>query len=138
MKNKLILISSIVLLIIMTIISVDAIAPMPRVDLDNYQIICTDKNNVYISGTVSLCVGQNIGVYDATGKIMYNFSALPNSNKTESFKIQIPSRYLTSNTNTFKVKSTPIRGEINGSNPKTLTITIKTTTVKKKSNYYLQ
>ena len=126
MKNKLISIITVCVLLITSLITVNAIAPTPRVDLDEYQITTNDKNNVYVTGTVNICIGQNVGVYDSNGKIMYNYSALPNTNKKGSFKLQVPERYLNDGTNTFKIKTTPIRGEINGSNSKTITIIINT------------
>ena len=124
MKNKLISISIIAIFIFTSLLSVEAIAPTPKVELDDYQLTITDKNNVYISGTVSVCVGQDIGVFDSNGKIMYNSEKLQSTNKKSTFKLKIPSRYLNDGKNTFKIKSTPVKNVINGSNPKTLTVTV--------------
>ena len=115
MKNKLISISIVMILIFTSLICVDAIAPTPRIDLDDYQLSVTNIDSVYITGTISLSVGQTVGVYDSNGRVMYNYVQLNDSNKKESFKIQVPARYLSEGVNTFKIKSTPIRGEINGS-----------------------
>ena len=131
MRNKLISICTLVVFLFTTMLSVEAIAPTPRVDLDEYQITSMDINSVYVTGTVSICVGQNVGVYDSNGRIMYNCVTLPNTNSKSIFRVQIPSRYLSNGTNIFKIKSTPVKNVINGSNPKTLTVTIKTETVKK-------
>ena len=62
---------------------------------------------------------------------MYNSVPLPNSNKQESFKVKIPSRYITEDSNTFKIKSTPVKNLVNGSNPKTLTVIVKKVSEKK-------
>ena len=133
MKNKIISISIILVFIFTSLISIEAIAPTPRIELDDYQLTVTDKNNVYVSGTVSICVGQDVGVYDSNGKIMYNSVTLKNSNKQESFKVQIPARNLSEGKNTFKVKSTPVKNLINGSNPKTITVTVNSTSKKKQT-----
>ena len=124
MKNKCISISIILIFIFTSMISVEAIAPTPRIDLDEYQLTVTVKNSVYASGTLSICVGQDVGVYDSNGKIMYNCIRVNNSNKQGSFKVQVPSRYLSEGKNIFKIKSSSIKGTINGSNPKTLTIIV--------------
>ena len=126
MKNKLMSISIILMLIFTSLISVEALAPTPRIDLDEYQLEATDVNNVYVTGTVTLAKGQLIGVYDSTGTLLYNFTQVANSNDEEDFKIQIPAIYLKSGTNTFKVKSIALKGYINGSNPKTVTVKVKT------------
>ena len=133
MKNKLISISIILMLIFISTISVEAIAPTPRVELDEYELTVTSTSNINISGTCSVCVGQLVGIYDSTGIILYNYSILPNTNSSSSFTIKVPARFLNEGKNTFKVKSLPANGIINGSNPKTLTITVKNTTVNKKN-----
>ena len=127
MKTKLISISIILIFLFTSIFSVEAIAPTPRVELDEYQITTTDINNIYINGTVSICVGQLVGIYDSNGIVLYNYIQLPNNNSSGSFKLQVPSRFLSKGTNIFKVKSLPINGVINGSNPKTLTVKINIT-----------
>lgn len=126
MKNKLVSINIILIFLFTSLISVYAIAPTPRVDLDTYEIITNDKNNVFISGTTSIGVGQNIGLYDSTGLVPYTYTTVKNSNNQEVFKLQIPIRVLNEGTNTFKVKSLPVRGVINGSNPKTVTVKVGT------------
>ena len=125
MKNK--ILSTLILFIFLftSLVSVNAIAPTPRIDLDEYQIVTNDKNNVYVTGTLSVSVGQDIGVYDSNGRIMYNSVIATNTNSKSSFKLKVPSRYINDGVNTFKIKSTPIKNVINGSNPKTLTVTIK-------------
>ena len=125
MKNKLISISIILMLIFTSLISVEAIAPTPRVDLDEYQIEATDINNVFITGTITLGLGQLVGVYNESGTILYNYTQVNNSGSEEDFKIKIPATYLKEGTNTFKVKSLPIKGIINASNSKTVTVKIK-------------
>ena len=124
MKNKILSIGILLVFVFTSLVSVNAIAPTPHVDLDDYQILSTDSNNVNITGTVSICVGQDIGIYDSNGKIMYSCSTLPNTKSSASFSVKIPSRYLKDGTNKFKVKSTPIKNVINGSNPKSVTVTI--------------
>lgn len=131
MKNKLTLISIISMLIFMSVTFVNAIAPTPRIDLNDYQLTVSNKENVYATGTLSLCKGQFVGIYDSSGKVMYNFTQLGDTNSSGSFKVQIPVRYLNNGTNIFKIKSSPIRGIINGSNPKTLTVTVKDPSAKK-------
>ena len=129
MKNKIISINIILIFIFTSIISVNAIALTPRIELDEYDITINNKNNVFISGTVSICKGQLVGIYDSNGIILYNYTQLPNSNSSGSFKLQVPSRFLNAGTNTFKVKSLPMNGILNGSNPKTLTIKIQETKI---------
>lgn len=131
MKNKIISISIMLMFLFISLISVDAIAPTPRVDLDEYQIESTDKNNVFITGIVTIGKGQLVGVYNESGTILYNYTQVKNSNDEETFKLQVPSRYLTEGNNTFKVKSLPIKGVVNSSNPKTVNVKIKTQTSKK-------
>ena len=122
MQNKILSICIIFILIFTSLISVNAIAPTPRVDLDEYQLTVTDTNEVYVTGTLSICVGQLVGVYDSNGTIMYNFTQVKNTNSSESFKLHIPSRYIHEGDNIFKIKSTPVKGVINSSNPKTVTV----------------
>ena len=124
MKNKIVSLCIALIFLFTCLISVNAISPTPRVDLNEYQITSNDKNNVNVTGTVNICVGQTLGIYDANGKVMYNYIILKNTGGSASFTIQVPSRYLKEGTNTFKIKSLPIRGEINGSNTKTLNIKI--------------
>ena len=126
MRNKIISISIILIFLFTSLISVNAIAPTPRIDLDEYQIEATDINNVYATGTVTVGVGQLIGLYNSSGTILYNYTQVNNSGDEEEFKIQIPSMYLIKGTNTFKIKSLPLKGYVNGSNFKTLTVKIKT------------
>ena len=125
MKNKLISISIILMLIFTSLISVEAIAPTPRIDLDEYQIEATDINNVFITGTITTGKGQLIGLYDSSGILLYNYKQVSNSGSEEDFKIQVPKIYIKEDTNTFKVKSLPIKGIINASNSKTVTVKIK-------------
>ena len=131
MKNRLISISILLIFLFTTILSVEAIAPTPRVDLDEYQIESMDINNIYITGTVTIGLGQLIGVYDSSGTFLYNYKQVDNSGDEEDFKIQIPKTYLKEGTNTFKVKSMALKGVINSSNPKTVTVKIKSQTTKK-------
>jgi len=126
MKNKFISVSVILMLIFTMIISVDAAAPSPRVDLNDYEITVTDISNVYVSGTVSICAGQNIALFDSAGKIPLSYTTVGNTNSQGSFKIQVPSTFLKNGTNTFKVISLPVRGKVNASSPKTVTIKVKT------------
>ena len=125
MKNKLISIFITLVFVFISVISVNAIARTPRVELDNYDLNVTDINNVFVSGTVSVCKGQLIGVYDSSGIILYNYKELPNTNTSGSFKLQIPARFISSGTTNFKVKSLPLNGVINGSNSKTFTVKVK-------------
>jgi len=124
MKNKLISISVILTLIFTMIISVDAAAPSPRVDLNDYEITTADKNNVYVSGTVNMAKGQNIGLFDSAGKTPLSYTTVKNAGSSASFKIQVPAAFLKDGTNTFKVISLPVRGVLNASSPKTLTVKI--------------
>ena len=126
MKNKLISIFTILAVLCSSLITVNAIARTPKIELDEYQLKSNDKNNVYVSGTINISVGQDVGVYDSNGKIMYNSVKLENTNSSSSFRLQVPSRYLNEGNNTFKVKSTPVKNVINGSNPKTITVNINT------------
>lgn len=118
------------MLIFTSLIFVDAIASTPRVDLNDYEITVTDVNNIYVRGTCSIAVGQNVSLYDSTGIIPLNSTTVKDSNSKETFKLQIFSRDLKEGNNTFKVKSLPVRGIINGSNPKTLTVKVNTTAKK--------
>lgn len=124
MKNKIISLSIILVFIFTSLISTEAIARTPRIDLDDYQLTVTDTSKVFITGTISIGVGQQVGVYDSNGRVLLNYVTLNNSNNSESFKLQILARDLKEGKNTFKVKSTPIKGIINGSNPKTITIQV--------------
>ena len=131
MKNKIISISIILIFLFITLISVDAAAPSPRVDLNDYEILTADKNDIYISGIVSIGAGQNVALFDSTGKIPLNYTTVKDSNTKESFKIWVPATFLKDGTNTFKVISLPVRGRLNASNPKTVTITVKNKSDKK-------
>lgn len=124
MKNKIISIIIIYLFLFTSLISVGAAAPSPRVDLDDYEINSTNKDNIYVSGTVNMAKGQNIGLFDSTGKIPLNYTTVKNTDSAVSFKIQVPSVFLNEGTNTFKVISLPVRGMLNASNPKTFTVKI--------------
>ena len=126
MKNKFISVSVILMLIFTMIISVDAAAPSPRVDLNDYELTVTDISNVYVSGTVNICAGQNIALFDSAGKIPLSYTTVGNTNSQGSFKIKVPSTFLENGTNTFKVISLPVRGKVNASSPKTVTIKVKT------------
>ncbi len=106
--------------------SVHAIAPVPMVELATYEITTTNPNNVYVQGTCSICVGQNIALFDSTGKIPYNYTVAENTNSKGSFKIQVPSNFLKEGINTFKIISLPVRNTLNSSNPKTITIIVST------------
>ena len=96
----------------------------PVLTVDKTNITTKDKNNVYVTGTVSCAVGQYLGVYDSNTKIMYDYAQLSNTNGKVSFKVRIPSRYLNDGTQTFTVKSTPLRNIINGSNIVRINVTI--------------
>ena len=125
MKNKIISISIIFIFLFTTLISVDAAAPSPRIDLNEYEIETADKNNIYISGIVSIGAGQNIALFDSAGKIPLNYTTVKDTGSQSSFKIWVPATFLKDGINTFKVISLPVRGRLNASNPKTVTITIK-------------
>ena len=131
MKNKIISIIIIYLFLFTSLISTEAAAPSPRVDLDNYEISSTDKNNVYVSGTVTICAGQNIALFDSTGKIPLNYTTVKDTGSQSSFKIWVPATFLKEGTNTFKVISLPVRGKVNASMPKTVTVIITTPISKK-------
>ena len=122
MKNKLITLSVIFILVFTSLISVDAAAASPRVDLNDYELTVTDTSNVYVNGTVNMAKGQNIALFDSTGKIPLSYTTVKNSSGKESFKIQVPPRLLKDGTNTFKVISLPVRGALNASSPKTFTV----------------
>ena len=127
MKNKIISIFIVLMFLFTSLISVDAIARTPRIDLDEYQLESTDIDNVYATGTITIGVGQLIGLYDSTGTLLYNYTKVNNSNDEEEFKIKIPAQYLSIGANTFKIKSLPIKGVINSSNSKTINVKIKST-----------
>ena len=131
MKNKLISINIILIFLFTSLISTNAIAATPRIDLDEYQIEVTDINNVFVTGTVTLAKGQQIGIYNSSGTILLNWTSVANSGDEEDFKIQIFARDLKEGTNTFKVKSLPLKNVINSSNPKTVTINVKSQSSKK-------
>ena len=131
MKNKIISISIILVFIFTSLISTEAIAPTPRIELDEYQLETTDVSNVFVTGSVTLGVGQQIGVYDSTGTILLNWTTVANSKDEETFKVQIFARDLKEGDNTFKVKSLPLKGVVNSSNPKTVNVKVKSATPKK-------
>ena len=133
MKNKLISISILMMLIFMSVISVNAIAITPSITLDEYQVTSTTKDNIFVEGSVSIGKGQIVALYDSTCTNLYNYQVINNSGKEESFKIKIPSSYLKDGENIFKVKSLPVKGVINSSNLKAFTVIIKGN--KKRSNY---
>ena len=124
MKNKLISVSIILVLIFTMIISVDAAAPSPRVDLNDYELTVTNTINVYVSGTVSMAKGQNIALFDSAGKIPLSYTTVKDTGSQSSFKIQVPATFLKEGTNTFKVISLPVRGKLNASSPKTFTVKV--------------
>ena len=130
MKNKLISISTILVFLFTSLITANAAAPSPRVDLNDYEITASDKNAVYVSGTVSKCEGQNIGLFDATGTTPLSYTTVGATSSSGSFKIKVPAIFLKEGTNTFKVISLPVRGKLNASSPKTVTVTIKTSASK--------
>ena len=123
-KNKIIAIGITLVFLFTSLVSVSAIASTPRIELDSYDITTTDKSNIFVSGTVSISKGQLVGVYDSSGIILYNYTQLGNTNSSSSFKVQIPARFISDGTTNFKVKSLPLNGVINGSNPKTFTVKI--------------
>ena len=122
MKNKILSINIILILLFTSLISVNAAAPSPRVDLNDYELTVTDVNNVYISGTVNTAKGQNIGLFDSTGKVPLSYTTVKNTGSLSSFKIHVPSFVLKNKINTFKVISLPVRGVLNASSPKTFTV----------------
>lgn len=124
MKNKLINISIILIFIFTSLMSVEAAAPIPRVDLDEYSYTSTSITNINIHGIVNIGAGQNIALFDSTGKIPLNYTTVKNSNSKESFNLTIPARFLKDGLNTFKVISLPVRGVLNASNPKTVTVKV--------------
>lgn len=130
MKNKLISTLIILVFLFTSLINVNAVAQVPKIELDEYNITTSDSNNVYFTGTCSISKGQLIGVYDNTGIILYKYEKLQNNNSISSFKIQIPARYIKEGINTFKIKSLPANGVINGSNSKTVTVELKNITKK--------
>lgn len=101
-----------------------SLAPVPVVTLDSAYISSRDKDNVYVSGTVSIAKGQCVGVFDSAGKVLYNYQQVGNSNGKESFRIKVFARDLADGTNTFVVKSMPVKNVINGSYVKYLTVVI--------------
>lgn len=96
----------------------------PTVTLDKTRIVTADADSVYVTGRVSYACGQNVAVYDSTGKIAYNYMQLGNSNRSESFRIKVYSRYLNNGTNYFTVRSLPVRNVVNSSNLVNLTVVI--------------
>ena len=126
MKNKILSINIILIFLFTTLISVNAAAPSPRVDLNDYELTVTDVNNVYVNGTVSMAKGQNIALFDSAGKVPLSYTTVKNTGSLSSFKINVPAFALKNGTNTFKVISLPVRGVLNASSPKTVTIKVKT------------
>lgn len=127
MKNKLISIGIIVIFLFASLISTTAAAPSPRVDLNEYEVTTTNPNDVFVSGTVNICAGQNISLFDSTGKMPLNYTTVKDTGSQGSFKIKVPPVFLNEGTNTFKVISLPVRGKVNASSPKTFTVKVKTT-----------
>ena len=78
MKNKLISIVVTCIFLCMSLISVGAMAPTPRLDLNDYELTVSDTSNVYVSGTVNLARGQNIALFDSTGRLPLNYISLIN------------------------------------------------------------
>ena len=130
MKNKILSINIILILLFTSLISVNAAAPSPRVDLNDYELTVTDINNVYIGGTVSIAKGQNIGLFDSTGKTPLSYTTVKNTGSISSFKIYVPAFVLKNGNNTFQVISLPVRGALNASSPKTFTVKVKTASSK--------
>jgi hypothetical protein len=108
------------------IITVDAASPSRRLDLNDYELTVTNTSNVYVSGVVSIARGQNIALFDSTGKVPLSYTTVKDTGSQSSFKITVPSVFLKDGTNTFKVISLPVRGALNASSPKTLTVKIGT------------
>ena len=112
MKNKLISICIALVFLFTSTICVNAIALTPKVELNDYQLTVTDTSSVYVSGSVTISKGQMVGLYDSTCNYLYAYTQVGNSNSSSSFKIQIPSMYLTNNNNTFLPNITFIRDSI--------------------------
>ena len=96
----------------------------PTLTVDKTNIVTKDKNNVYVTGTVSCAVGQFVGVYAPDSNLMYNYVQLSNTNGRVSFRLQVPSRYLNDGTQSFTVKSLPLKNIINTSNSIRINVTI--------------
>ena len=94
----------------------------PTLKVDKTRIVSADEDNVYVTGTVSYAVGQNLAVFDANGKIPYNYIQLGNSYGKESFRIKVPKRVLSEKT--FTIVAMPVRNIINASNAVKITVTI--------------
>ena len=94
----------------------------PTLKVDKTRIVSADENNVYVTGTVSYAAGQMVGVYDADARIMYNYVQLGSSYGKESFRIQVPKRYIAERT--FTIKSTALRNIVNPSNAVKITVAI--------------
>ena len=86
MKNKILSINIILIFLFTTLISVNAAAPSPRVDLNDYELTVTDVNNVYVNGTVSMAKGQNIALFDSAGKVPLSYTTVKNTGSLSSFK----------------------------------------------------
>ena len=96
----------------------------PKLTVDKTKISATDANSVYVTGRVSYACGQHVAVYDADGRVAYNYVTLGNSKRSETFSIKIYSRYLNKGINHFKVRSLPVRNYVNCSNAVDLTVEI--------------
>lgn len=96
----------------------------PVLTLDRTSITSADKNSVYVTGSVSYSVGQYVGVYENGSNVCYNYTTLSNTGGRTSFRLQIPSRYLSDGTQKFTVKALPVKNVVNTSNTVTVTVTI--------------
>lgn len=96
----------------------------PTIVLDNDQITVEGMGDIYVEGTVSIGLGQDVGVFDAEGNECYATAAVGNSGDEETFAILLETRFLKYGDNSFQIMSLPKEGVINGSDAVTVTITI--------------
>ena len=105
--------------------SVHAIAPTPRVDLDQTVLEVKENDVIVVSGSVTLSMGQKISAYiDYPNNPAISDTTVPDTGEESSFQIQIPANKLKLGSNDIIIKSEPVTGRLNGSNPKHVTINV--------------
>ena len=96
----------------------------PVIVLDNDQITADEIGDILVEGTVSIGLGQEVGVFDADGDECFGTTTVGKSGEEETFTILISSESLHYGDNSFTVRSLPVEDVLNGSDPVAVTITI--------------
>ena len=125
MRNKLISLCIAMALVLSNLVAVYASAPIARVDMNQTDIKAYQGDDVTLSGTVSLAVGQQIcACIGASTNPVISSTTVPDTGESYVFEIRIPGSKLTLGSNTVVIQSYPVSGRLNASYPKTVTIDV--------------